>query len=471
MEAIIVIAVVAALVWGLILALRGSLVLGCVAYLIAACAFGPYFTSFDIGGITLSLDRIFLVGLVVAYALKRQMGMTEPKPLAGIDLAMIGLLGVLGVSAFTHDYHVSGPGEVPVVQHLINGYIIPLVIYWIARQARTDEQTTTQLLAALTLFGVYLAITGILESLHVWALVFPRYIANPELGLHFGRARGPMVHAVSYGIYLDACLLAAGLWMARVGRGGKLAIGLLLPLFLAAIFFTKTRTVWLGAATGMLVIAAIVLKGRVRIAVLGSAIALGGLVILAKSDALLGLQREGTVQDTRQSADMRKVFTYVSWKMFLDRPIWGVGFGQFAREKLPYLTDQSTDLHLETIRGYVHHNTFLSILTETGLIGLGFLLAMLAGWVKAGWQLVRNQQAPPWMRAHGMLLLGVLGIAVWQMVGHEITFTPLDQSLIYCLAGIGVGMRQMLRHQAELPTVAYSAPPWMQRKIAAGQRR
>src|SRR5690606_34801618 len=102
------------------------------------CVFGPYFTNFDIGGITLSLDRVFLVGLVVAYGLKRQMGLTEPKPLAGIDLAVLGLLGVLGFSAFTHDYHTVGPGQVPVVQHLINGYLIPLAIYWIARQARMD---------------------------------------------------------------------------------------------------------------------------------------------------------------------------------------------------------------------------------------------------------------------------------------------------------------------------------------------
>lgn len=470
MEAIVVIAVIASLVWGLILALRGSLVLGCFAYLVTACVFGPYFTNFDVGGITLSLDRVFLVGLVVAFALQRQMGFLEPKPLAGIDLAMFGLFGVLALSAFTHDYHVSGPGEVPVVQHLINGYLIPLVVYWIARQAKTDEKTTTQLLAALTLFGVYLALTGIFESLHIWSLVFPRYIADPELGLHFGRARGPMVHSVSYGIYLDTCLLAAGLWMSRVGRGGMLAIGMLLPLFLAAIFFTKTRTVWLGAATGTLVILAIVLQGRLRVAVVGGAVAVGLLFIAAKSDALLGLQREGTVQDTRQSADMRKAFTYVSWKMFEDRPIWGFGFGQFARAKLPYLTDQSTDLQLEQIRTYVHHNTFLAILTETGLIGLGFFLAVLGGWAKAAWQLVRAKQAPLWVQQHGMLLLAVLGIGVWQMVGHEITFTPLDQSLLYCLAGIGVGLRQSLpQHELSTP-VPYSGPAWIQRHYASSRR-
>jgi O-antigen ligase len=157
--------------------------------------------------------------------------------------------------------------------------------------------------------------------------------------------------------------------------------------------------------------------------------------------------------------------------MFEDRPIWGFGFGQFARAKLPYLTDQSTDLQLEQIRTYVHHNTFLAILTETGLIGLGFFLAVLGGWAKAGWQLVRAKQAPLWVQQHGMLLLAVLGIGVWQMVGHEITFTPLDQSLLYCLAGIGVGLRQSLRQHELSAPVPYSDPAWIQRHYATAPRR
>lgn len=460
MSAIIAVAAIAGLLWGVIIATRCSLLLGCVMYLVAGAVFGPYFLSFDLAGITLSLDRVLLVGLVGATLLQWRMGKIDPKPLCWVDWAMFGLVGVLTVSTFTHDYHDAGPADVPVVQHLINGYIIPLTVYWIARQAKLDEQEVSRVLMALTAFGVYLAVIGILEGLRLYSLVYPRYIADPALGLHFGRARGPMVHSVSYGIYLDVCLLAAALWMQRLPRGGKLAVGMLIPLFLAAIYFTKTRSVWLGAATGTLVILGMVLSGRMRVAVLGGAIVAGGLFIVAKSDSLKGLQREGTVQDTRQSADMRKVFTYVSWKMFQDKPIWGFGFGQFAKEKLPYLTDQSSDLNLETIRKYVHHNTFLAILTETGLIGLSVFMMVLAGWTLIGWQLVRDQQSPAWMKSHGLLLLGMLGVALWQMAGHEITFTTIDQSLLYFVAGIGVGLRQMLACAGERVPVSYSTPPW-----------
>lgn len=460
MSILIAIAAMAGLVWGLILATRGSLLLGCVLYLVTAAVFGPYFITFDIAGITLTMDRVLLIGLIAATLIQWRMGKLEPKPLCGTDFAMLGLVAVLAISTFTHDYQDAGPADVPIVQHLINGYLIPLVIYWIARQAKLDEREVTRVLMALTAFGVYLAVIGVLEGLRLYSLVFPKYIADPALGLHFGRARGPMVHSVSYGIYLDTCMLACALWMTKLSRAGRLTVGMLLPVFLAAIYFTKTRSVWLGAATGTLVILAMVLKGRVRVAVLGGALVAGSLFIVAKSDSLKGLQREGTVQDTRQSADMRKVFTYVSWKMFQDRPIWGFGFGQFSKEKLPYLTDHATDLNLETIRKYVHHNTFLAILTETGLIGLSVFLAVLLGWTRAGWQLVRWQRSQPWMRTFGLLLLGMLGVAVWQMAGHEITFMTFDQSLLHFVVGIGVGLRQMLVAAGEAVPVSYSTPPW-----------
>jgi O-antigen ligase len=188
---------------------------------------------------------------------------------------------------------------------------------------------------------------------------------------------------------------------------------------------------------------------------LGGLTAAALLVGVAKMDSILGLQREGTVADTRQSASMRKSFTYVSWLMFQDRPVTGFGFGQFASAKLPYLSDRSVDLHLESIRGYVHHNTFLSILTETGLIGLMLFLAVFLGWTKQAWRLARDDEAPPWKRRQAILSLGVFCVAFWQMTGHEITFTPLDMSLVLFLAGLATSAAQ---RQEQTDTVRASLP-------------
>ncbi len=448
MTAIIAIFALAGLIWGGILMARGSLLAGCGVYLILASCMGGYFMQFDVGGVTLSLDRLFLLALAGAFVMQWRLARTTPKPIERIDFFLLGLLAVLTVSTFLHDWRSTSLHDVPVIQHLINGYFIPFSIYWIARHAVLTKQHVGWLLGLLTVFGVYLALTGIFESLGVWALVWPRYIANPELGLHFGRARGPMLHSVSYGFYLTACLFAAWIWRERLPKYGQFAVYTLLPLFFAAIYLTKTRTIWLGAASGVGVLVLGTLNGRTRTLVMGGMLAAGLLVGVTKMDSIVGLQREGTVQDTRKSASMRKSFAYVSWLMFLDRPVFGFGFGQFAEEKLAYLGDRSVDLQLESIRAYVHHNTFLSLLTETGVIGLALFLAVYIGWTIHAWRLARCSLAPDWAQRQGWLLLAVLSSLFWQMVGHEITFTPLDHSIVFLLAGVAVSLHAEFRAPA-----------------------
>jgi O-antigen ligase len=308
----------------------------------------------------------------------------------------------------------------------------------------------------LTLFGVYLAITGIMEAQGHWWAVFPKYIANPEIGLHFGRARGPMIQSVSYGMYLASCLAAAWILKDRLMGMASASLWLLQPLFAAAVYFTKTRSVWLGAASALLVYFMLATRGKVRAVVLGTAI-LGGLGVVAmKSDAILSMKREHSAADTKKSADMRGSFAYVSWKMFLDSPILGFGFGQFASEKLPYLGDRSVDLDLESIRPYVHHNTFLAVLTETGLVGFIPFMATLFGWAYAGVKLSRDREG--WVRAQGLLCVGTLAAAFWQMTGHEITFTTFDNSLIYAVAGMTSGLYALRATQAKGSAASAASP-------------
>ena len=64
-------------------------------------------------------------------------------------------------------------------------------------------------------------------------------------------------------------------------------------------------------------------------------------------------------------------------RCFAINPVFGVGFGRFYDRKLPYLSDRSQNFELESIRPLHHHNTLLSVLTETGLVGLAAFVAML----------------------------------------------------------------------------------------------
>lgn len=441
MTFLIAIAGLAVAVWGCVFLFRGSLLSGAVAFLVAGCCFNEYFVRFDVGPITLTLERLVLATLMATYVAQRWLGRADPKKLQNADILLAGFLGVLFVSLFTGESFRGLKGEVPPMWRFLAGYLMPAILYWIARQSRLTENRVYHVLAVLGCLGLYLSLTGMLEIAGQWALVFPRHIADPKLGLHFGRARGPMLQSVSFGTFVCAGLFATWLWRDRLNRWGRAAIWMSLPLFVAGVYFSYTRSVWMGLGLGLLIMAAFTLHKSWRPLVLTGMI--GGAVMLAafKSDAILGFQREYSASDTRDSASLRISFAYVSWQMFLDRPVLGVGLGRFAQEKLPYLADRSTEIPLERIRELVHHNHYLSLLTETGMIGLSLFLALLAVWAVDAWKIARHPGTPDWIRGIAVMLLAMIAMLLPQWLGHELSYSPIDHSLLFLLAGMTSGLR------------------------------
>src|SRR5262245_38546374 len=170
MQAVAFIAAAICVVWGVVLALRGSLIAGALALLVTTSCFGPNFLSFDLG-ITLSLDRLLLVGLAAAWVIQWRIGKVQFQPLTWPDWILLAFVAMLGASMVLHDFRTAGPDKSSIPQHYINGYLTPLVLYWIGRQAKLTERTVTGILLAMIVFGIYLAITGILETAGAWSLV------------------------------------------------------------------------------------------------------------------------------------------------------------------------------------------------------------------------------------------------------------------------------------------------------------
>jgi len=445
MSLLIAIAGVVGLIWGMWFILRGSAVAGCLLFLLSGCCFGHHWLHFDLGPLPLTIDRLVLGLVLAAYLVQRRWERTDPKPLRLVDWLLLAFVGLLSVSMLLGDepWHGTAFDPVPPAWRLAGAYLFPLAIYWLMRQSRIGHRQTRWINATLIAFGLYLAITAVLEINQAWGVVFPRYIADPKIGLHFGRARGPMVQSVSLGLYLGICLTVLVAYAWTCSPRGKLLLVALAPVFAVGILLTYTRTVWLGAAAGLLTVLSLIIRGRWRIVGLGAVVAAGLLVSVVNMDSLLGFQREGSAAETRNSASMRLSFAYVSWLMFLDRPIVGHGFGQFPTAKLPYLDDRSLDLQLGAIRDYAHHNTYLSLLTEVGMVGLGLFLAILILWGWNAWKLWNSRIAPAWARAQGLLMLGALPIYGLQALGHDLTYTPLDNSLLFLLAGLTAALRPM----------------------------
>ncbi len=438
MSFIIFVLAIAGVVWGAVLAMRGSPILGCVIYLIVASCFSGYFWSIDAAGLTWSIDRFFMMLLLITIVVQWRLGKCDIKSLSPADLALGGFMLLLIVRTFTSDWRDPGPDQEPILMHLVNGYGIPLAILLIARHAKLNETKLKAAYAALACFGVYLVITALAEGTHAWAFVVPKYITDPELGTHFGRARGPMLQSARMGTYLIVCAaVTVGLfaWRGKWTRQAVVLGGLLLPCYLGAVYFTYTRSVWLGLGIAAMVALMVTLNNRWRTLALTGALGAAAVLVVAKGDNFMAFQRDTSASDTAESTYMRVSFAYVSWLMFQERPIAGFGFGQYPKESIHYLGDRSTNIRLESIRGYIHHNTLLSVLVELGIFGLLLMLAFYFLWARQAWQLWQADTLPFWVRAHGLLFLAVVAPYFLQMLFHEVSYSTVENGIMFFLAG------------------------------------
>jgi hypothetical protein len=436
MEFLLLIAVLVGLLWGAIIAQRGGLLAGATMVLLVGVVLGPHFLSLPGGPMPITLDRLLLAAVVIAYAGLRLYDKGDPKPLALPDVVLFFLMGVLTVNVFTNDWKLNRSQP---LSYLVFFWMMPLAIYWVVRQCRITERGFRAVLTCFAVFGVYLAFTSVCEARGYWHWVFPQYIVKSSFTEFLGRGRGPLLNPPGNGILLGMCLACGLLLWPRLGTIGKLALaGGFMPLLLLGMYYTLTRSVWMGAAAVMAVVVGLALPRRCRVPAVIAATLIGGCVVAAKWQSIYAFKRDKNLSaaETADSTTLRPILAYVAWQMFVDQPIMGCGLAHYYDDKDPYLHDRTTELQLEKVRPYVQHNAVLSLMAETGLAGLtGFLLLMLL-WTRQAWHMWRNSNAPLWQRQVGLLFLALIAGYWPNAMFHDTTIIPMMNMLVFYSAGV-----------------------------------
>ena len=173
-------------------------------------------------------------------------------------------------------------------------------------------------------------------------------------------------------------------------------------------------------------------------------------VVLAGTqwERLLCFKRDRAVsaEEMAESARLRPILATVAWKMFLDRPLWGCGFGQYGDASLEYLADRNTDLPLDKARPFVQHNVLLALLTETGLVGMGLFIALLALWAREAWRLWRSPHAPGGARQVALVFLACAANYLVNGMFHDVAIIPMVNTTLFFLAGMTVGLARDAVH-------------------------
>lgn len=344
---------------------------------------------------------------------------------------------------------VTGIGHLAVVVGLYSNELpwfmrmfgIPLAMFVLLRRARLWPQEINSLLLLVAVAGVYASIMTLLEVGQFYDFILPWWIGDPQLNPFYGSARigGVPMQPEWNALVISLSLCVLLLRLDQEPPAGRLLWSFGAFLCMAALFFTFTRAAWLGLVLGGVPLfwqrsAARGVTFRRRVLFVFGAIAFGGIIFFGPSEALQSRTTDtGTV-----------FFRFNVWiggfRMLLDHPLFGVGYGQFSRNVIPYLgvfgsIPESPGLNAV---GTIAHNTTLSVAAELGLIGLGLYIAILTGAFKAAWTAATAAYGPrgqSWVAGFTIIYLTNIQF----VTAHELTPNLLFFGLLGAVAGLRTG--------------------------------
>ena len=322
-------------------------------------------------------DRLLLVFAIVQVLLRAPAIRDRPRLRLTVTHAVLALAVAYALaSAFFAGTLVSKGDFFEIVDAF---GILPFLIFLTAPVTFASQHHRRILLVALVSLGAYLGLTTLFEMIHLNALVFPRYILNPNYGIHYGRGRGPFVDAVANGFACFICAAACGVAVATwTGLRSRILAGLTGILCLVGAFLSLERSVWIGA------VAAIVITVMATRQLRRFAVPLATAIVIAVVAALALIPGFRATVDKRindsSSTYNRQNLAVAGLNMIKARPLTGFGWGQFESHSLLYFR-QSQNYPLTDEYRYGLHNFVLTYAVELGLPGatlwgLGLLLGV-----------------------------------------------------------------------------------------------
>jgi O-antigen ligase len=387
---------------------------------------------YDLGFLNLYTDRVILLVLLLMSLFYLSIRKISFSKISVVELLMLCFTLVCIVSAIkSNSLDRDGFGL------LLAAYIYPFIGYYLARSTMQKEKDVRDFSVVITYLGLYLAYIGICEQLYP-DLVFPRYIVNSTYIIsNVGRSVGPSLEPVGYGLGLLFCLLVSIYYFYKTNsllNPTRIFIFIAFLITPIAIFFTYTRAIWIGLLLSLLVLFLFYPRGK---KIFGSLLA-----ILIFSFVLIQTiqvsETEGSAKDVveRDSIYVRLSMAKTGMKMFLDKPVFGVGYSQAGKEFPRYFTSVGTSWVPD--KGFLIHNTFVNILVELGLIGFVPFLFILIYLIKDAIILYEKSVDN---RDMAIMFLAACAAFIFAAMANNMYY-KFAHVLLFCMAGMVKGRQE-----------------------------
>lgn len=337
---------------------------------------------------------------------------------------------------FTLSAAVSGFQTIAVASvhyRLIAGYWFPFLVFALVLHAVHTDIDIRRLLTFFFLLGLYLTFTGWAERFQLWSLVWPSFIADPDKGIHWGRVRGPFLVSPIMGTAM-VYVFFNNLVLARMsGPLMRFTCRLAALMTLPVLFWTQTRSVWLAMALAAILWLGFSRRGLVRsvgISLLLAVVIVGGTWNWRN---LSSERREVGGMTSIEPIYVRLGLALITWDIFKDHPLTGVGFGHFRDHAVRYAHNPSSPYYAFASTA-MEHNNFLSLLAECGLVGLVLFVWLLVAMLRASLRVYRRlptEAADPINR--DLVLLYWILYANWLVdaMFRETSVSPFVNSLLF----------------------------------------
>ncbi len=403
-------------------------------------------------------DRIVWVLIVLIFLFDVAFKKTRQLlPITGTEVVMVVFSLFSTISMFSSAYITN---EDVKFNFFANGYGIPFTIYFLSKNIVDDEEKIKKVFISFAVVGLYLGLTGIFEILKIDQLVFPGYIVNPMIGLHYGRARGPFLISTVNGAVIGMIIfMSIHLLFNEKGRWKRYFLIITLLCMFVTLVLTYTRACWIAFFIAILIVSIFIPHVRkIFLLICAASVILVSYVFylhphfkMAESEQQLISKKAPTTELfinrllNTSTIEGRIDLYKLNSKLFLKSPIWGNGYGAYGnvKEEFEQKTHTKISKYKFIQKGAKSHDTIVGILVDLGLLGLGLLMYIFFYFFKAIFRLYNKLPQDGFLgKDLAVMFLGMIIVFIINVQTVEIRFFLFVNSMLFSIAGIAVGLYQ-----------------------------